>query len=68
MRNSDRIHKNLDAQLCDRVADGQSMPRAGDANVFQSLIINLSQEIHVDVVTLESLSILGTSPAMLANC
>jgi hypothetical protein len=42
----------------DRVPDAQSMPSARHAKVHQSLMIDLPEEVHVDVVGLEGVGIL----------
>ena len=50
---------NLRTQLCDCVANAQAVACARYANIFQHLVVNLTEQIDVEIVSHESIGILG---------
>jgi hypothetical protein len=46
-------------ELRDSIADAQPVTSTRDANVFEHLVIELSEQVHLDVVGLKRIGILG---------
>src|SRR5262249_10331287 len=51
-------------QLCDRIANSKPMTRTGYPYVLQHLIVDLAEQTNINVVCLESASVLSESDAI----